>query len=98
MHIFAWPRLCWLVIEMQGRFGADKVRVELGIGRSCGGSRTKVACAHRACVPHASGLFLGGPELGLAKVGRRYCKLARGGLVDAGLVRRGVDRAKGERK
>ena len=57
-----------------------------------------VACAHKVCVPHASGLFLGEPELGLAKVGHRHCRLAEGGLVGAGLVRRDADREKGERK
>ena len=88
--VFAWPGLCWLVIELHGRSGANKARGASGVGRSCGGSRTRVAREHRACVPHASGLFLGGPELGLAKVGRRCCGLVGGGLVGAGLVRRGA--------
>ena len=72
LHVVcAWPGLCWLVIELHGRSGANKARGASGVGRSCGGSRTRVARTLKACVLHVSGLFVGGLELGLAKVGCR---------------------------
>ena len=81
--------MAWAVLAQCQVVGAD-----LGADDAMGATRHRPLVrghadegrTRRAYVLHASGLFLGESELGLAKVGRRRRGLAGGGLVGVGFV------------
>ena len=60
----------------RGRSGCGQFEGSDRVSIACAGARRRGSLTRRACVLHASGLLLGGSELGLAKVGHRHRGLA----------------------